>query len=61
MTGLSVYDSCYLYKQSSGDDTSYYYYNKNIGALGYQHYTGGKLRETYILKSFTHDYYRQAL
>jgi hypothetical protein len=53
MTGLSVYDSCYLYKESSGDTVDYYYYNKNVGALGYQRSIGGTLRETYILKSFT--------
>jgi len=53
MTGIAVYDSCYLYKQKNASNVSYYYYNKNIGCLGYQHYIGGILRETYILTSGT--------
>jgi hypothetical protein len=53
MTGITVYDSCYLYKQKNGGSVSYYYYNKNTGCLGYQRYVDGTLRDTYILKSFT--------
>jgi hypothetical protein len=51
MSGLTALDSCYLYKQKSANNVSYYYYNKNIGCLGYQRYIGGILRETYILTS----------
>lgn len=51
MSCLALFDSCYLYKQSNGLSVSYYYYNKNVGCLGYQRYVNGALRETYILKS----------
>ena len=53
MSGLTAFDSCYLYKQKSGGNVSYYYYNNAVGCLGYQHYISGTLRETYILKSFS--------
>jgi hypothetical protein len=56
MSGLAVYDSCYLYRQKRGNNVSYYYYNATVGCLGYQHYVDGTLRETYILKSFSQDH-----
>lgn len=55
MSGITVYDSCYLYKQKNGNSVSYYYYNKDVGCLGYQRYINGTLRDTYILKSFAVD------
>ena len=55
MTGISSFDSCYCYKQTSGDSISYYYYNKDIGAIAYQRYIAGRLRDTYILKSASVD------
>ena len=53
MAGLSFFDSCYCYcyKQTRADSVSYYYYNKEIGAVAYQRYVAGKLFDTYILKA----------
>jgi hypothetical protein len=53
MSGIGTFDSCYLYKQRNGSSVSYYYYNKNVGCLGYQRYVKGMMRESYILKSFS--------
>jgi hypothetical protein len=44
---------CYLYKESIGDSVTFYYYHEDVGALGYLMYVGGKLRQTYLLQSFT--------
>jgi hypothetical protein len=52
MPGIAVIDSCYCYRQSNSDTVAYYYYNEKYGAISYQRYLGGKLRETYVLKSF---------
>jgi hypothetical protein len=43
---------CYLYKETGADFASYYYYNPDIGCVGYLGYSGGKLRESYYLKQF---------
>jgi len=58
MAGIRAVDSCYLYRQSNagGDSVSYYYYNEKIGGIAYERYIKGKLRVTYILKSFTNKY-----
>lgn len=53
MSGVIVLDSCYLYEESSSDTVAYYYYNEKLGAVSYERYIAGKLRETYILKSFS--------
>ncbi|MBD3319666.1 MAG: hypothetical protein GF350_01060 [Chitinivibrionales bacterium] len=50
-SALSFCD-CYLYKETAGNSTRYYYYNENIGALGYLHYIGNTLRTSYLLSSF---------
>jgi hypothetical protein len=52
MTAGAFYD-CYLYKESNGTGVDYYYYNPDIGCVGYCRYLGGKLRTTYILKTFS--------
>jgi hypothetical protein len=52
MSGIAVIDSCYCYQQSNIDTVAYYYYHPKFGAISYERYIGGKLRETYILKSF---------
>lgn len=44
---------CYLYRETTGESQIYYYYHPSFGALGYLRYAGGKLRTSYILKSFT--------
>jgi len=49
-TGLSFMD-CYLYKATSGDTISFYYYHKEYGALGYQQIYHNQLRKSYILRS----------
>lgn len=46
-------DSCYLYKETTGDYNTYYYYHPDAGCLGYMQYKNGKLEVTYILTSFT--------
>jgi hypothetical protein len=51
MAALSFCD-CYLYKKTNGNSVSYYYYNQNIGQLGYLEYVNGTLRVTYLLKSY---------
>jgi hypothetical protein len=58
MSGIKVVDSCYLYKQTAGEYISYYYYHPNYGALAYQQYYNDRLRVTYVLKSFTNEFYR---
>lgn len=52
MTGVSFSDSCYLYKETQYDTVSYYYYDRNIGNLGYVQYVKGLLRKTLLLRSF---------
>ena len=51
MAAGAFYD-CYLYKETSGGSVSYYYYNPDIGCVGYLNYSGGRLRESYFLKQF---------
>jgi hypothetical protein len=58
VSGIRVVDSCYLYKEMSGDLTSFYYYHEKFGAIAYQGYYKGILRTTYILKSFTNEFNR---
>jgi hypothetical protein len=53
MSGVIVLDSCYLYEESSSDTVAYYYYNEKLGAVSYEQYIAGKLRVTYLLKSFS--------
>jgi len=52
MTALAFYD-CYLYKETNRDTTYYYYFNEHVGQLGYMEYVNGRLRVTYLLKSYT--------
>jgi hypothetical protein len=52
MTALSFCD-CYVYKETIGASVYYYYYNEQIGQLGYLEYADNKLRVTYLLKSFS--------
>jgi hypothetical protein len=52
MAGISFVDSCYCYKETRADSVSYYYYNKDIGAISYERYVGGKRFDTYILTSY---------
>jgi hypothetical protein len=47
-----IYD-CYLYKESNGVLTSYYYYNPDIGCVGFLNYQDGKLRMSYSLKEYS--------
>ncbi len=49
--GIEAYDSCYLYKQTLGNTISYYYFNHNVGCLGFLQYENGALRQTYILNA----------
>lgn len=58
MSGIKVIDSCYLYKQTAGEYITYYYYHTKYGALTYQKYYNDRLRVTYVLKSFTNEFYR---
>jgi hypothetical protein len=51
MTAGAFYE-CYLYKETSNGWESYYYYNPDIGCVGYLSYCGGKLRASYYLKLF---------
>jgi len=46
------FHKCYLYRQSDSNSVSYYYFNKDIGALGYLHYKNDKLKRSYILRSY---------
>lgn len=52
--GLSALDflSCYLYKETKGDTVSFYYYNDQLGSVGFLRYIKGILRRSYILNSF---------
>jgi hypothetical protein len=58
MAGIRVIDSCYLYQETAGEYISYYYYHPKYGALAYQRYYHNRLRITYLLKSFTNEFYR---
>jgi hypothetical protein len=51
VSAARFYD-CYLYKQTKGNAVSYYYYNSEVGAVGYLRYEDGVLLRTYILTSF---------
>jgi hypothetical protein len=55
ISGIALMDSCYLYKQTSGDTVAYYTYNEKVGNIGYQQFVAGKLRQTTILKSLRVD------
>lgn len=50
-------DSCYLYKETIGEYTTYYYYHLDIGCLGYLQYKNDVLNVTYILRTFKKNYY----
>jgi hypothetical protein len=52
MTALLFLD-CYVYKETKGATVYYYYFNEHVGELGYLQYINGRLRVTYLLKSFT--------
>ncbi len=51
MTSLSFCD-CYVYKETVGNSVYYYYFNETLGQVGYQEYVSGRLRVTYLLKSY---------
>lgn len=48
---------CYLYKESYQDTVAYYYYNEDLGAVGYLQYGNGKVAKSYILNEFRQEYY----
>jgi hypothetical protein len=58
MAGIRVIDSCYLYQETAGEYSSYYYYHPKYGALAYQQYYRDRLMRTYVLKSFTNEFER---
>jgi hypothetical protein len=43
---------CYLYKQTIGNAVSYYYFNDEVGPIGYLRYLNGKLERSYMLVKF---------
>lgn len=48
---LLFIDSCYVYLQTSGDDTYYHTYHPAYGEIAFRYYTKGVLRESYVLVS----------
>lgn len=44
---------CVLYRETGINSVSYYYYNENIGPIGYLQYVNGKLFQSYLLKSYS--------
>jgi hypothetical protein len=44
---------CVLYRETALNSIAYYYYNENIGPIGYLQYVNGKLFQSYLLKSYS--------
>jgi hypothetical protein len=51
--GIAIVDSCYCYKQTRLDTVNYLFFNEHIGEICHQQYIAGKLRDTYILTSYS--------
>jgi hypothetical protein len=49
--------NCYLYKEQYGDTISYYWYNKDWGAVAYQKMYHGRKINTYMLRAFRSESY----
>mgnify|MGYP000732581533 CR=1 FL=1 len=57
MAAVRFYERCCLYRQAAGSSESWYYYNDEVGCVGYLNYIDGKLRRSYILQSFSQGQY----